>query len=356
MILDALLKNGARLARAGEFSQRAVINQKMDFTKAEAISALIESKSEDSVKILAKQLKGDLSNYVNEIRESLIEILAHIEVLIDYAEEDLDPNLLNTILDKVDSAIKALSKTLNISKRREGLLKGYKIAIIGKPNVGKSSLLNSLLSYNRAIISQIAGTTRDTIEEEIRIGTHIAKIVDTAGIRDANDEIERVGIERSKLAVDESEVVLALFDGSRDFDNDDEAILEIISSIKDKKKVFILLTKSDLPQVIDLEKIKNLHYTNISKDDTDKVIDLIKEYLDTNLGDDELILINKRQVDETQKAHDSLIRSKDLLKEGELELFAYEINESIQAISSITNPFERDEILDHMFSSFCLGK
>jgi len=356
MILDALLKNGARLARAGEFSQRAVINQKMDFTKAEAISALIESKSEDSVKILAKQLKGDLSNYVNEIRESLIEILAHIEVLIDYAEEDLDPNLLNTILDKVDSAIKVLSHTLNISKRREGLLKGYKIAIIGKPNVGKSSLLNSLLSYNRAIISQIAGTTRDTIEEEIRIGTHIVKIVDTAGIRDANDEIERVGIERSKLAVDESEVVLALFDGSRDFDSDDEAILEIISSIKDEKKVFILLTKSDLPQVIDLEKIKNLHYTNISKDDTDKVIDLIKEYLDTNLGDDELILINKRQVNETQKAHDSLRRSKELLKEGELELFAYEINESIQAISSITNPFERDEILDHMFSSFCLGK
>ncbi|RUM66838.1 MAG: tRNA uridine-5-carboxymethylaminomethyl(34) synthesis GTPase MnmE [Sulfurospirillum sp.] len=356
MIVEALMNEGARVARAGEFTKRAVLNSKMDMSKAEAMAALIESKSKDQAQILAKQLKGELGEFVQSIRHSLVEVLAHIEVLIDYAEEDLDPNLQENIMQKLDENIDLISKILNSSKAREGILEGFKVSIIGKPNVGKSSLLNSLLSYNRAIISDIEGTTRDTVEEEIKIGTHLVKIVDTAGIRDASDEIEKIGIDRSMQAVDESQIVIALFDGSRDFDKNDQAILDLIKDKKESKKIFLFITKADLKQVMDRSFLKDYNYDLISKGQTDLVIKRVKEYLDSNSFSDDLILINKRQIDTTQNAFDSLQRAKKRLSEGELELFAYELNEAIQDISAITKPFERDEILDHMFSSFCLGK
>ena len=356
LILSACIKNGARLATAGEFSKRAVINDRMDLSKAEAIAALIESKSEDAAKILAKQLRGDLGEFVDKLRSDLVETLAFVEVNIDYAEEDLDPNIMDMIDKKLDLNISLLQKSLKASKNRDGLLNGFKIAIIGKPNVGKSSLLNSLLSYNRAITSDIAGTTRDTIEEQIKIGTHLVKIVDTAGIREADDELEKIGIDRSKSSIDESEIVLVLFDRSRAWSKDDDTILDLINEYEDKKKIIVLLNKDDLEDKLDLANIISFNPISISKDSSDVVMESLKEYLDSQSFEDELILINKRQIDSTQKALDSLLLSKGELNEGELELFAFNINETIEEISSITKAFERDEILDSMFSSFCLGK
>ena len=216
MVVAEVIKHGGRLAEPGEFSKRAFLNNKIDLTKAEAIAKIIEARSEDAVKLLARQLKGELTTFVNEIREDLLFMLAYTEVNIDYAEEDLPSDIYEQINDKLEIITGRLQNTLDASKRREGLIEGFKVAIIGKPNVGKSSLLNKLLNFERAIISDIAGTTRDTIEESVKIGTHIIKIVDTAGIREACDVIEKIGIEKSLEAVEQADIVIALFDNSRE--------------------------------------------------------------------------------------------------------------------------------------------
>ncbi len=358
LILEETLKLGARLANPGEFTKRAFLNGRIDLTKAEAIAKLIESKSLDAAKILSKQLKGELKEYMDSLRDSLIEILAYVEVSIDYAEEDLPLDLMDSISRKLESISKELEKTLLISLKREGLIEGFKISIIGKPNVGKSSLLNSILSYNRAIISDVAGTTRDTIEEEIRVGTHLVKIVDTAGIRgESEDFIEKMGMQRSVKAIEESDIVLAVFDNSREFDSDDRKILDLIDEYKDKKKIFVIINKMDLPNRLDLSKFKDFDLIKIScKKDTSLVIDFIQKYLDSQSVQNDLILISKRQIEAVKEALNAIKEAKEHLSEGELELFSYLLNDAISYISSITRPFERDEILDKMFSNFCLGK
>jgi tRNA modification GTPase len=355
MVLDAILELGARLATPGEFSKRAVINGRMDLTKAEATAKLIETKSIDAALILTKQLRGDLAEFVKSLRESLVEILAFVEVNIDYAEEDLPEDLLFQISEKLDENSQILQKSVDASQSREGLLNGFKVSIIGKPNVGKSSLLNALLAYNRAIISDIAGTTRDTIEEELRVGTHLIKIVDTAGIREAKEDIERIGIERTIEAIEESEIVIALFDGSREKDEDDQKIIDLLSTYHDSKEIIIAINKKDLPQKFSSQMLNRpLHIS--SNEDSHIIIERLKAYLDNQRLDDELILISKRQVEATKKALQAIKSAKELLTFGELELFAFHINEAIAEISSITKSFQRDEILDKMFSNFCLGK
>ena len=243
IIVQEVINRGARLANPGEFSKRAFLNGKIDLSKAEAISKLIEARSEDAVKLLARQLKGELSDFVEDIRKDLLFMLAYTEVNIDYAEEDLPADIYEQINDKLEIITGRLENTLQASKRREGLINGFKVAIIGKPNVGKSSLLNKLLNFERAIISDIAGTTRDTIEEEVKIGTHLIKIVDTAGIREASDVIEKIGIEKSLEAVEEADIVIALFDNSKIKDEEDEKILSIIN--KTNKEKIVILNKCD---------------------------------------------------------------------------------------------------------------
>ena len=357
VILKEVINLGARLANPGEFSKRAFLNGKIDLTKAEAIAKIIETKSEDALHLLSKQLKGDLKDFVNDLRDKLVEILAYIEVNIDYAEEDLPKELENEIKHKLEQIEKILDKTVQVSLQKEGLINGFDIAIVGKPNVGKSSLLNKLLNYQRAIISDIAGTTRDTIEEEIKLGTHLVKIVDTAGIREANDTIEKIGVQRSIDSMQKASIVIALFDISKECDKDDKTIIDMIKKYKKDKKIFVFLNKSDLPHKFDISKLKEFYPVEISaKQSVDIVIDTLKEYLDTTSKDDALLLTSARQIQSCKEALEAVKRAKEPLKEGELELLAYEINEAISHISSITVKFERDEILDKMFGSFCLGK
>jgi tRNA modification GTPase len=356
VIVECCIREGARIARAGEFTKRALLNGKIDLTQAEAIAAIIDTKSRESVKHLSRHLRGDLKELVERLRGDLVEILAHIEVNIDYAEEDLDPNIIKSIDTKLKNSIEILENSVKISKSREGLIRGYRVAIIGKPNVGKSSLLNRLLSYERAIISEIAGTTRDTIEEEINIGSHPVKIVDTAGIRDSGDEIEKIGIERSISSAKESDIIIALFDRSREFDSEDRKILEIIKEFKDKKRIFVALSKCDLPKVMDVEKIRDFNPIEIDKKRIDKLVESLEKFLDGSSFDDELILINQRQIRSVENALKALHEAQREFEQNELELFAFNINEAVDHIASITKPFERDEILDSMFSDFCLGK
>ena len=357
LIVEECIKQGARLANPGEFSKRAFINDKMDLTKAEAISALIEAKSKDAVKLLSRQLKGELKEFVDDIRDKLVEILAFIEVNIDYAEEDLPKDLEEQILQKLHDISQKLSQTLLSSSLREAMIDGYKISIIGKPNVGKSTILNRLLSFDRAIISDIAGTTRDTIEESLRVGTHLVKIVDTAGIREGREEIEKIGIERSIKSSHESDIILAVFDLSRPLDDEDEKIISLLKELKDKD-IIVVYNKSDKDSDSfdkkDLHDYKSLFFSK--EHSIEEIIDSIKSILDKNNFDDGLVLISKRQVEAVKAANDAIKESISNLEIDELELFAYNINDAITAISSITKGFDRDEILDKMFGSFCLGK
>lgn len=354
LILKALLENGARLAEAGEFSKRAFLNGKMDLTKAEAVANLIESKSEDSAKLLARQLRGELKDFIDKTRADLVEILAFVEVNIDYAEEDLPTDIFDMIESKLSTISKELAISLESSRRREGLLHGFHVAIVGKPNVGKSSLLNALLNDERAITSDIAGTTRDVIEEELKLGTHLVKIIDTAGIRQTDDAIEKIGVERSKKAIKEANIVIALFDGSRPKDDEDKKLQTLLDEFENEKTIITILNKSDLPT-----KFFPLptSCTKVScKSSVEPIVEILKSHLDKQSLDDSVMFTTQRQLSSVQNAYNAIENAKNLIGEGELELFAYEIKEAVEQISSITKIYDNEEMLDAMFSNFCLGK
>ena len=354
-VLKAALNFGARLANAGEFSKRAFFNGRIDLSEAEAIAQLIEAKSEDAAKILAAQMKGSLKEYVENVRDDIIHLLAYSEVSIDYAEEDLPEDLVLQIKAKLEELKKSLNSTLLASKAREGLMQGFEVSIVGKPNVGKSSLLNALLNYDRAIVSDVAGTTRDTIEEEVKIGTHLIRIVDTAGIRESNDEIERVGIQRSLEAIERSDIVIALFDGSRESDEEDEGILSLINEYAKNKRVKFVKSKIDLEPKFENEKISFDLEIN-SKAGVDSLIEALREIMDATNLSDEITLISQRQISAVQNALNNVIEAFIPLQDQELEIFSFHLNEAVKDMSSITRPFENDEMLDKMFGSFCLGK
>ena len=354
-ILKATLNAGARLANAGEFSKRAFFNGRIDLSEAEAIAQLIEAKSEDAAKILASQMKGSLKEYIEQIRDEIIHILAYSEVSIDYAEEDLPQDLVAQIKAKLDELKKSLNSTLLASKAREGLMQGFKVAIVGKPNVGKSSLLNSLLNYNRAIVSDIAGTTRDTIEEQVKIGTHLIRIVDTAGIRVASDEIERIGIERSLEAIEQSDIVVALFDSSREADSEDGQILALINEHANNKHVRFVKNKIDLEQKFQNSEI-NFDLEINSKESVDSLIEVLKNIMDRTNSSDEIMLISQRQISAVENTLSNIEEAFFPLEDQELEIFSFHLNEAVKEMASITRPFENDEMLDKMFGSFCLGK
>ena len=354
-ILKASLDAGARLATAGEFSKRAFFNGRIDLSEAEAIAQLIEAKSEDSAKILASQMKGSLKEYIEKIRDDMIHILAYSEVTIDYAEEDLPEDLVQQIQNKLNDLTQSLHSTLLASKSREGLMQGFKVAIIGKPNVGKSSLLNRLLNYNRAIVSDIAGTTRDTIEEQVKIGTHLIRIVDTAGIREASDEIEKIGIEKSLEAIEQSDIVLALFDNSRELDSEDKQILALIEENSQNKQIKFIKNKIDLASKFNDKTIPFDLELN-SHENVDSLIYLLENIMDTTESSDELMLISQRQISAVENTLSNIEEAFLPLQDQELEIFSFHLNEAIKEMASITRPFENDEMLDKMFGSFCLGK
>jgi len=354
-ILKATLEAGARLATAGEFSKRAFFNGRIDLSEAEAIAQLIEAKSEDAAKILASQMKGSLKTFIEEIRDEIIHILAFSEVSIDYAEEDLPEDLVTQIKAKLDELYALLNKTLQASKSREGLMQGFRVAIIGKPNVGKSSLLNALLNFDRAIVSDIAGTTRDTIEEQVKIGTHLIRIVDTAGIREANDEIERIGIERSLEAIESADIVVALFDNSRLSDDEDLEIARLIEKYRDSKNMIVIKNKVDLEEKFSLDNLAfDLHLN--SKDDVSSLVNALEEIMNRSNSSDEVMLISTRQINAVSETMKNIEEAFIPLEDQELEIFSFHLNEAVKEMSSITRPFENDEMLDKMFGSFCLGK
>ncbi len=355
-IMDTALFYGARLAAPGEFSKRAFLNGKIDLTKAEAISKLIEAKSVDAAKILARQMKGELKVFVDESRDALLKSLAYSEVMIDYAEEDIPDDIMKNIVHQLDNLTDKIEQIVDASHRRRGLIEGFKVAIIGKPNVGKSSLLNALLSYDRAIVSDIAGTTRDTIEEQVRIGSHIIRLVDTAGIRESVDVIEKIGIEKTLNSVEDADIVIALFDGSRSFNDEDKKILSLIDTFENKHSI-IAINKSDLECRLSMRELEKYNPIEVSaKKSFEKLTEKLESLLNSVGSGDELMLVSTRQIEAVNLTKSSILESKIPLLKGELEFFSYHLQEALKAISSISNPYNSEEILDKMFGEFCLGK
>ncbi|EDC2859957.1 tRNA uridine-5-carboxymethylaminomethyl(34) synthesis GTPase MnmE [Campylobacter jejuni] len=352
VLLEELVSLGARLALAGEFSKRACLNGKMTPLKALNIQDLILSKSALAAKIIARNMQGNLGELLEKIRTDLVKTLAFIETSIDYADDDLPSDLLEQISTMCEENSKILKEIYTLSQSKKGLIEGFKIAIVGKPNVGKSSLLNALLSYERAIVSDIAGTTRDTIEESFKLGTHLLRIIDTAGIRESKDVIEQIGVALSKKSLEDADIILAVFDASRVQDKEDEKIFDLLANTD--KKIFWILNKSDLENVF-----KNTQNKNFIKLSAQKDITLLKEELQNyfNSFDSEGIMVSSLDLINACKiSSEAIFRAKGLLEESSLELFAFELNLAINELARFTKDFQRDEILDEMFGNFCLGK
>ncbi|ECR2887811.1 tRNA uridine-5-carboxymethylaminomethyl(34) synthesis GTPase MnmE [Campylobacter jejuni] len=352
VLLEELVSLGARLALAGEFSKRACLNGKITPLKALNIQDLILSKSALAAKIIARNMQGNLGELLEKIRTDLVKTLAFVETSIDYADDDLPSDLLEQISTMCEENSKILKEIYTLSQSKKGLIEGFKIAIVGKPNVGKSSLLNALLSYERAIVSDIAGTTRDTIEESFKLGTHLLRIIDTAGIRESKDVIEQIGVALSKKSLEDADIILAVFDASRVQDKEDGKIFELLANTD--KKIFWILNKSDLENVF-----KNTQNKNFIKLSAQKDITLLKEELQNYLNsfDSEGIMVSSLDLINACKiSSEAIFRAKGLLEESSLELFAFELNLAINELARFTKDFQRDEILDEMFGNFCLGK
>ena len=377
LVVERALELGAVCARSGEFTKRAFLNGRIDLAQAQAIAELINAQSASAAQILVRQLQGEVSAFVEQVRERLIELLAYSEANIDYSE-DLDEDTTLAMDQRIESLHHLLEVVRRDSMHRVGVIEGFRLCIVGKPNVGKSSLLNALVAFDRAIISPVAGTTRDTIEESLYVHGTLVCLIDTAGIRHSEDHIEQIGIERSLAAMESSNIIIALFDSSRALDSEDYAILEILEAKRDAW-VLIVLNKSDMPSALSahdravlkrcfdgLERKASVEILEISskcgKDKAfahlspHKILDAIAQILEHTEQDDALILSSSYQITQIETTLEALTQARDKLQSGELELFSYHINEAISAISAISKPYEYGEMLDAMFGTFCLGK
>ena len=361
-ILEMCLINGAKLAEPGEFTKRAFLNGRIDLTQAEAIIDIINAKSSREAQESANQLEGFLSKKIHEIRKKIINLMVDIEANIDYPEYDIEEvsnNSAREKLEEVENELVKLSKSFESGKI---LKEGIKIAIIGSPNAGKSSLLNAILKEERAIVTDIAGTTRDIIEEQVIIGGIPFKIIDTAGIRNAENKIEQIGIEKSKKAAKNSDVIIAVFDNSKELNSEDKEILELL---KEKKSV-IVLNKMDLISC-DLKNKKEIKETNkpiveMAVKEEKGLDNLYKELIDMfNLNqinlDNELIITNIRHQNLINKAIESTrMALNDLKMSMPIDIISINIKQILEHLGEITGDNVSEDIIKNIFSKFCLGK
>ena len=361
-ILELCLKNGAELAEPGEFTKRAFLNGRIDLLQAESVIDVINAKSEREAKNGIKQLEGFLSNEIAKIKQEIMDVMINIEVAIDYPEYDVDDvtsNQINDMLVTVENKLVKLSKSFDNGKI---IKEGIKTAIIGRPNAGKSSLLNAILKEDRAIVTEYEGTTRDTIEEFVNINGIPLKLVDTAGIRDAKDEVEKIGIAKSKEIAKDADLIIAIFDVSKDLGKEDLEILELIKN----KKAIILLNKTDLKEKINEndQKIKETGATVIKisalkregienlYDEITKMFDLIQINLDQ-----ETVITNVRHKNLIDQAIESTKKAKDTMEQKmPIDIIAIFIKDILEDLGKITGEIVTDDIIDEIFSKFCLGK
>lgn len=359
-ILEEVIRAGARLAEPGEFTKRAFLNGRLDLTEAEAVMDIINSKTELSMKASVAQAEGTISREINKLRQRILEIIAHIEATVDYPEDDLEEATAQSVEKDVKSIIKEIDKLILSADEGKILREGLNTVIIGKPNVGKSSLLNLLLDEKRAIVTDIPGTTRDVIEECINISGIPVKIVDTAGIRDTEDVIEKIGVEKSKEKLHNADLIIFMIDSSKKMNKDD---LEIIDYIKDKNYI-ILLNKVDLPSKMNSNYLKNLNQNCIVKFSVKDKIGLeelkgcIKNiFFSGDLKQQDIMITNTRHKEALIKAKEYCESSLDALKNTlAVDLASIDIRNAWMALGEITGETLQEDLIDKIFKDFCLGK
>ncbi len=361
-ILELCLKNGAELAEPGEFTKRAFLNGRIDLLQAESVIDVIHAKSEREAKTGMKQLKGVLSKQIAEIKQNILDVMVNIEVAIDYPEYDVDDVTNQQILDmliQVEEKLKRLEKSFDNGKL---IKEGIKTAIIGKPNAGKSSLLNAILKEDRAIVTEYEGTTRDTIEEFVNINGIPIKLVDTAGIRQAKDEVEKIGIAKAKEIAKDADLVISIFDSTKELTSED---IEILKLSKNKKSI-IILNKIDLETIlkendIRFQEVSN-HIIKISALNAIGIEKLYEEISDLfqlneiNL-DNEIVITNIRHKNLITKAIENVKKTKETVEQKmPLDIITIFMKDILEDLGNITGEVVSEDIINEIFAKFCLGK
>ena len=361
-ILELCLKNGANLAEPGEFTKRAFLNGRIDLLQAESVIDVINAKSEKEAKTGIKQLEGVLSKKIKEIKQEILDVMVNVDVSIDYPEydvEDVTNSQISEMLESVQKKLETLEKSFDNGKL---IKEGIKTAIIGKPNAGKSSLLNAILKEDRAIVTEYEGTTRDTIEEFVNIDGVPLKLIDTAGIRDAKDEVEKIGIKKSKEIANDADLVIAIFDSSKELTKED---IEILNIIKNKKSI-VLLNKADLNSVLNenderFKKITEnvLKISALNGEGLENLYALISKMfsLEEINVDNDVIITNLRHKNLISKAIENVKKAKKTVEENmPIDIIAIFIKDILEDLGNITGEIVTDDIINEIFSKFCLGK
>ena len=361
-ILELCLKNGAELAEPGEFTKRAFLNGRIDLVQAESVIDIINAKSEKEVKTGIKQLEGLLSKEIAEIKQEIMDVMINIEVSIDYPEYDVEDVANAEITDMLDSVKKKLERLERSFDNGKVIKEGIKTAIIGKPNAGKSSLLNAILKEDRAIVTEYEGTTRDTIEEFVNINGIPLKLIDTAGIRETKDEVEKIGIAKSRETANTANIIIAIYDVSKDIDEED---LEVIDFIKNKKAI-IILNKMDLKAKIDennenLKKLSGniIKMSALKNIGIDKLYEKITEMFNLNEInlDNENVITNVRQKNLITKAIENVKKAKETIEQKmPIDIVAIFIKDILEDLGKITGEVVTEDIIEEIFANFCLGK
>jgi len=354
-VLDLVLSRGARLAGPGEFTRRAFLNGRIDLSQAEAALDLIRAKSELAEKLAMEQLRGALSRRITTLREQLLGICAHIEAWIDFPEEEIEPRALHELKEGCEGALREMEDLARGFDEGRYLREGLRTAIVGRPNVGKSSLLNALLERDRAIVTEMPGTTRDVIEEQISIHGLPVRIMDTAGIREAHDMAEEEGVRRSMRAMDEADLVLGVLDASRPLGPEDMMLIEKLG----ERKAILVLNKCDLPREMEGVPAFGLKHVSISAR-TGAGIEALKEaVLASSLGNasaEGVLVVNLRHRKALEAAGRALGAGISSLGAVPLEITAMELREALDRLGEIVGAVTTEEILERIFSEFCIGK
>ena len=361
-VLELLIKTGARIAERGEFTKRAFLNGRLDLSQAEAVIDIIRSKTGESFEVSMDQLEGSLSKEVSRMREKLLEMIAHVEVSIDFPDEDVEELTYENLKEDAVELESNIDKLLSTANRGKILRDGISTVILGKPNVGKSSLLNAILKENRAIVTDIPGTTRDIIEEFVNIGGIPLKIIDTAGIRDTEDTVEKIGVDRAKDSIEKSDLIIGVFDVSEEFTEEDRNIIELL---KDKKSI-VLLNKIDIStenkkvflkelegidHIIETSIIENIGVSTLEED----IKDLFYQG-DLNIESD-TVVTNIRHQSQLEKARDNIKSAiVDMEMDIPLDCIEIDLRNAWEDLGEISGDTIGEDILDKIFEDFCIGK
>ncbi|TYP57407.1 tRNA uridine-5-carboxymethylaminomethyl(34) synthesis GTPase MnmE [Thermosediminibacter litoriperuensis] len=361
-ILEVVLSRGARVAEPGEFTKRAFLNGRIDLSQAEAVIDIIRAKTDRALKVAVNQLKGGLSDRIREVRQKILRIIAHIEAGIDFPEEDIPEADPDTIRGEIRGIRVELEELLKKAQAGKIMREGLSTVILGRPNVGKSSLLNSLLRERRAIVTDIPGTTRDIIEEYLNINGIPVRIVDTAGIRETRDAVEKIGVERALETLKDAELVLLMFDASEELKKEDREIMELVKD----KFVIVVINKSDLPEKLNADEVKSafpgkpvIRVSALQEKGIEELKEAIYRAVTEEIGpvDEGVIVTRARHSQAVKNAVEALERTESALSAGiPMEMVAMEVREAWEQLGEITGDTVREDVVNAIFENFCIGK